>query len=356
MSDEPGVEFVEQKEQLGTGHAVLVCHDLLKYHTGPVIVIAGDQPMIRAELIREMLSRANSQGAKAFLATAVVKDPFGLGRIVRDTAGNFVRIIEQKDATPQEAAICEINPSFYVFDGPVLFDALQQVRPNNVQKELYLTDVPGILCQRREKVLAEALADETDMFGINHRQHLADAHTLMQERIHSAHLEAGVTIVDPRNTYIDARATIERDTVILPFTVIGGPVEIGRRCRIGPFAHIREGTVLADDVQIGAFVEVVRSQVESGTIAKHLAYLGDTALGKGVNVGAGVITANYDGKGKSPTRIDDDAFLGCGAVLVAPVGVGTGAVVGAGAVVTRNHDVRPGEQVAGVPARPMRPR
>jgi bifunctional UDP-N-acetylglucosamine pyrophosphorylase/glucosamine-1-phosphate N-acetyltransferase len=352
--DEPGVEFVLQEPQLGTGHAVQVCESMLRNHRGPVLVLVGDAPFVRAEMLRTMLERTAASGARAFLATAVVADPFGMGRIVREATGRFLRIVEQKDASPDEAAIHEINPSFYVFDGPALFDALHHVRNHNAQREFYLTDVPGILRDRGALVLAEVLADATDMYGINHRRHLSEANALMQTRIQERLFDAGVTIVDGRNTYIDARARIGRDTIVYPFSVIGGPVTIGSGCRIGPFAHVREGTTLADGVLVGSFVEVVRSELGSGTIAKHLAYLGDSVVGRGVTVGAGVITANNDGKVKSQTRVADGAFLGCGSVLIAPVEVGSQAMVGAGAVVTKNHHVADGEQVLGVPARPSR--
>jgi bifunctional UDP-N-acetylglucosamine pyrophosphorylase/glucosamine-1-phosphate N-acetyltransferase len=301
-----------------------------------------------------MLDRFHATGASAFIASAIVRDPFGLGRILRDGAGEFLGIVEQKDATPEQAKICEINPSFYVFDGPLLLEALRSVRPQNAQGEYYLTDVPGILRSWGKRVVAEPLADEIDMLGVNHRGHLASAHSAMQSRIQFRLLDSGVTIVDPSNTYIDARAQIGRDTVIYPFTVIQGAVQIGARCKIGPFAHIREDSQIGDDVQVGAFVEVVRSRMGDLSIAKHLAYLGDAELGRGVNVGAGVITANFDDGKKSSTVVGDDAFLGSGSVLVAPVVIGDKAVVGAGAVLPKNHDVLPGELVVGVPARPMK--
>ena len=354
FANTPGVEFVLQAEQLGTGHAVMVCESALCEHQGSVIVIAGDQPMIRAELIADMLRRLKETNAKGLIATAIVPHPFGLGRILRDEKGNFIGIVEQKDATPEQAKINEINPSFYAFDGPLLFDSLRKVRPENAQKEYYLTDVPGILRSGGHTIVAEPLATETDMYGINHRGHLAEAHRLMQERIHQRHFDAGVTIVDPRTTSIDSRAQIGSDTIIYPNTVIGGPVRIGRHCRIGPFAHLRPETELADGVIVGAFVEVVRSKLGEGTAARHLAYLGDATLGEHVNVGGGCITANFDGGVKSQTTIGSGASLGSNAVLVAPVTIGENATVGAGAIVTKNDDVPAGATVVGSPARPMK--
>ena len=353
FADTPGVEFVLQAEQLGTGHAVMVCEPALRDHQGPVIVIAGDQPMIRAELIADMLRRLEETKSKGLIATAIVPNPFGLGRILRDEQGNFTGVVEQKDATPEQAKINEINPSFYAFDGPLLFDSLRKVRPENAQKEYYLTDVPGILRSGGHTIVAEPLATEADMYGINHRGHLAEAHRLMQDRIHQRHFDAGVTIVDPRTTSIDSRAEIGVDTIIYPSTVIGGPVKIGKHCKIGPFAHLRPGTELADGVIVGAFVEVVRSKLGEGTAARHLAYIGDATLGENVNVGGGCITANFDGGVKSQTVIGSGASLGSGSVLVAPVTIGPNATVGAGAVVTKNNDVPAGMTVVGSPARFM---
>jgi bifunctional UDP-N-acetylglucosamine pyrophosphorylase/glucosamine-1-phosphate N-acetyltransferase len=205
------------------------------------------------------------------------------------------------------------------------------------------------------KVLALAVLEPDDILGVNTRQHLAQAHALMQGRIHDRLMTEGVSIVDPRNTYVDGRATIGPDTIIFPFTVISGRVTIGKGCRIGPFAHLRDGTILDDGAEAGAFVEVNRSHLEVGATARHLAYLGDARVGAGSTIGAGAVTANYDGRDKARTEIGPRAFIGSGSVLVAPVTVGEGGVVGAGAVVTRGHDVKAGQVVVGVPARPLEP-
>ena len=354
FADWAGVEFVEQTEQRGTGHAVMCAESALVSHRGPVAVIAGDMPLVRSEMIRQMLDRLVATNSAALLATAVVADPFGLGRIIRGADGEFLRIVEQRDATPEEASLREINPSFYAFDGQTLFDALKKVGSDNSQGEYYLTDVPAILRGSGKPVRAEILANEIDAFGINDRRQLATTHEFMQQRVQDKLMLDGVTIVDPRSTYIDARATIGRDTVVNPFSVIEGPCVIGSGCRIGPFAHLRENTQLADGVEVGAFVQTVRSSVGAGSIARHLAYLGDATVGEGVTIGAGVITANFDGDVKSETKVDSGVFLGSGSVLIAPVRIGENATVGAGAVVTKHHDVRPRETVAGVPARPMK--
>jgi bifunctional UDP-N-acetylglucosamine pyrophosphorylase/glucosamine-1-phosphate N-acetyltransferase len=253
FQNEPGVEFATQSEQLGTGHAVMMAQPALANHHGPVIVIAGDQPLIRSRLVADILRRREETGAHAMIGTALVPDPFGLGRILRDQNGNFIGVVEQKDATPEQALIKEINFSFYCFDGPELFDALRRVRPENAQKEYYITDVPGILRADGKRIVAEPLANEVDMFGINHRGHLAEAHRLMQQRIVQKHFDNGVTVVDPQSTYIDVRAEIGPDTVLHPNTVIRGQVVIGKRCQIGPLAIVDSGMVLADDAVVEPF-------------------------------------------------------------------------------------------------------
>jgi bifunctional UDP-N-acetylglucosamine pyrophosphorylase/glucosamine-1-phosphate N-acetyltransferase len=205
------------------------------------------------------------------------------------------------------------------------------------------------------KVSAINVLQPDDILGVNARQHLAQANAIMQARIQDHWMTDGVTIVDPRNTHIDSRCSIGRDTVIYPFTVITGDVKIGSHCRIGPFTHLREGTVLDDGVQVGAFVEIKESHLGAGTIARHLVYLGNAEVGEGVNVGATAVTANFDGERKNATKIGDRSRIGAGAILVAPVNIGQGAIIGANAVVTRNQDVADGQTVVGVPARPLKP-
>ncbi|MGL5095448.1 MAG: sugar phosphate nucleotidyltransferase, partial [Planctomycetia bacterium] len=251
FGDRPGVEFGVQAEQKGTGHAVSVCREALAGWRGPVVVLAGDGPMVRAELVAGMLERFAATKAKAFVASAVVGDATGLGRIERHADGRFKAIVEHRDATPAQREIREINPSFYVFDGPALFETLAQVKPANAQGEYYLTDVPGLLAAAGETVAVEPLADETDMAGVNHRRQLAEIHALMQKRIQDHWMDAGVTIVDPRTTVIEAGVVIGRDTIVEPFTVLRGPATIGGRCRIGPFALVPAGSVVADDACIG---------------------------------------------------------------------------------------------------------
>ncbi len=351
LHDEPDVLFAEQAEQLGTGHAAKVCRPILSDYEGPAMILVGDEPLLRPEPLADLFRRQQEDNAACLLGTAMLPDPTGFGRILRDSAGRFLRIVEERDCSPEERAIREVNPSCYVFRLPILWEALDRITTTNAQREYYLTDAPAHLMAMGEKVLALNVLAAEDVLGVNTRQHLAQATAIMQERIHDHWMTEGVTIVDPRNTYIDGRAIIGVDTVIYPFSAITGRVRIGSACKIGPHAHLRDGTVLDDGVEVGAFVEVNRSHLGSRTLVRHLTYVGDADVGERVNFGATAVTANFDGIRKNPTRIGDGTLIGAGAVLVAPVTIGKRAVVGANAVVTRGHDVEDGQTVAGVPAR-----
>lgn len=353
LASEPDILFAEQRQQLGTGDAVRACRSLLGDYEGPALVLVGDEPLLRPEPLADLLERQRSTRAACLLGTAVLDDPTGFGRIVRDSAERFVGIVEQRDCTPEQAAIREINPSCYVFELPVLWDALERLDTGNAQGEYYLTDAPALLQADGFRVAAVPALHAEDILGVNTRQHLAQANLTMRARILDHHMTEGVTIVDPATTHIAANVAIGRDTVILPFSVIAGDVTIGQRCRVGPFAHLRTGTVLSDDVEVGAFVEVSRSTIDPFARVRHLAYLGDAQVGARANIGAGAVVANYDGHVKSPTTIGQGAFIGSGSILIAPVNIGARAVVGAGAVVTRDNHVSEGQTVVGVPARPM---
>ena len=283
---------------------------MLGGYQGSAFVLVGDEPLLRPEPLADLFHRQQTDGAACLLGTAVLPDAMGFGRILRDSAGRFLRIVEERDGTPEERAIQEVNPSCYVFELPVLWDALDRIGTSNSQQEYYLTDAPAHLMAMGRKVLALNVLEADDVLGVNTRQHLALATAIMQGRIHDHWMTEGVTIVDPRNTYIDGRSTIGVDTVIYPFTAITGRVRIGAGCRIGPHAHLRDGTILDDGVEVGAFVEVNRSHLGSGTLVRHLAYLGDAEVGKQVNISATAITANFDGVRKQcyPTigdRVDD---------------------------------------------------
>jgi bifunctional UDP-N-acetylglucosamine pyrophosphorylase/glucosamine-1-phosphate N-acetyltransferase len=353
LAGRPNILFVTQSEQLGTGHAVKICRPLLADYVGPIMVLVGDEPLLRPEPLADLFARQEHEQAACLLGTANVHDPMGFGRILRDSAGRFLRIVEDRDCTPEEKAIREVNPSCYVFEASTLWDALERIGTSNAQHEYYLTDAPERLMAMGHKVMALNVLRADDILGVNTRHHLAQAATMMQVRIQDHWMNEGVTIVDPHNTYIDGRATIGRDSVIYPFTVISGEVTIGPNCKVGPFTHLRDGTVIEEGVEVGSFVEVSRSHIERGTIARHLSYLGNASVGRDVTIGAGAITANFNGAEKNETQIGDRVMIGSGAVMVAPVSIGNDAVVGAGAVITRGKNVESGETVVGVPARSL---
>ena len=238
--NEPDILFATQTEQLGTGHAVKICRELLADYQGPALVLVGDEPLLRPEPLADLLERQHHDQAACLLGTAVMDDPMGFGRILRDSAGRFLRIVEERDCTPEERALSEVNPSCYVFELPGLWDALDQIGTGNAQGEYYLTDAPEHLKNMGRKVLALNVLRADDVLGVNTRQHLAQAGAIMQSRIQDHWMTEGVSIVDPRNTYIDGRASIGRDTVIYPFTVITGAVKIGSQMpRRAVFASAR---------------------------------------------------------------------------------------------------------------------
>jgi len=247
----PGVEFVEQVEQRGTGHAVMVCAPAMKGFAGDVVVIAGDMPMVRAETLRGLIAGHQKAGAKASIATTELDDPTGYGRIVRDARGRFERIVEHRDCSETQRAIREVNPSYYCFDGAALFDALDRLKPDNAKGEYYLTDVLGILREQGETVQAETRVASEDAVGINSRVDLAAVSKVMQQRIQRRWMEQGVTIQSPDNTWIDSRAQIGAETVIEPFSTIEGFAKIGAGCRIGPYAYIEDGAVVEDGERVG---------------------------------------------------------------------------------------------------------
>ena len=336
FADAEDIVWVRQDEQLGTGHAVACCEEYLKECDGQVLVLCGDGPLIRSHTLKALIEKHESGQSAATLATAVLDDPTGYGRIVRDQYGNMQGIVEDSDCTNEQRAIKEINPSYYLFNCNVLFDALEKVKPNNVKKEYYLTDaVSGIIATGHKVEAITAVLPEGAM-GVNSRAQLSAASKIMQQRIQRQLMEDGVTIVDPDNTWIDARAQIGQDTVVEPFTYIHGEVKIGRDCRIGPFAFLRHGTVLENDIVLGVFTEIKNSILANGVRARHHSYIGDATVGQKVNIGAGSITANFDGEKVNKTSIGDNCYIGSGAVLIAPLDLKNGSNVGAGTVVSQD--------------------
>ena len=362
-------KFVLQAEQLGTAHAVKVAKDELKDKEGTTIVMYGDTPLIRSETINNMLDHHEKMNAKATVLTAIADNPFAYGRIIRDVNGNLVKIVEEKDATEQERKIKEINSGIYCFDNKLLFEMLEKVKNDNNQGEYYLPDVLGLIREQKEIIETYLCDDFDETFGVNDRVALAYAENVMRNRINTKHMLAGVTLVDPTNTYIAPNAVIGRDTTIYPNVTIKSNTIIGEDCQIkpnsylenvqigngvkvisstisdskigdytsvGPYSHIRNNCELGKNVRVGNFVELKNTTYRDGSKTAHLSYLGDTEVGSNTNIGCGTITVNYDGKNKYKTKIGSDAFIGCNSNLIAPLEIGDGAVVAAGTTVTEN--------------------
>ncbi|HEX6813681.1 MAG TPA: NTP transferase domain-containing protein [Planctomycetota bacterium] len=347
------LQFVDQGTPKGTGHAVQVAMQALADFTGDVLVIQGDCPLVTTETLQELRELRTKSGAACALLTASLDDPSGLGRIVRDQGGRFAGIREHRDCSAEELAIREVNAGCYCFDGALLRPALAGLKTDNAQHEYYLTDAVLALVAKGVSVLE---TDATEIQGVNSLAELAQARGIMQERILEQHLGNGVLIVDPATTWIDHGVQIGADTKILPCTVISTGCVIGRHCEVGPFTHLRAGTVLEDGAEIGNFVEAKKSRLGAGAKAKHLTYLGDATIGAKSNIGAGTITANYDGVHKHSTRIGERCFIGSGTVIVAPSELGDHSMTGAGAVVVRGSVVGVSEVWVGVPARKLKMR
>jgi bifunctional UDP-N-acetylglucosamine pyrophosphorylase/glucosamine-1-phosphate N-acetyltransferase len=376
--------FVRQAEQLGTGHAVMAARDLLRDRpNSPLIVMAGDSPLLRSQTLERLLEAHIAARNDATLLTAIAEDPTGYGRIVRAPDGKLLRIVEQRDASREELAIREINAGVYCFQVPALLEALDQLKPNNAQQEYYLTDVPQLMLARGKKVGTLSDADPEEVLGVNTRLDLAELERRLNQRKLRELMLAGVTIVDPNSTYIGQDVHIGQDTIIFPQVIIEGRSRIGNNCTIqswtrlkdveigdhvliknscviedsrissrasiGPFARLRMDTEIGQEATIGNFVEVKKSKIGRQSKAQHLAYLGDATLGERVNIGAGTVTCNYDGARKHETIIEDDVKIGSDTMLVAPVRVGRGSVTGAGAVVI--DDIPPDSLAVGVPAK-----
>ena len=357
-----------QEEQLGTGHAVACALDTLAGFRGTVLILCGDTPLLRAETLKNMLACHRDNSAAVTVLTAVMDDPYGYGRVVRDPSGRVIRIVEQKDADPEEQEIREINSGIYCMDSDFLFNNIRGLDNNNAQQEYYLTDLLAIAVRKELTCLAVQATDADEIMGVNDRIQLATADRILRSRINRDHMLNGVTIIDPDHTYIDHGVTIGCDTTIHPGCRIDGGTVIGEGClidggvsisgcrigddchikaasvledsllgedvTIGPMAHLRPGTVLGDKVKIGNFVETKKIVMGEGSKASHLTYLGDAEIGRNVNIGCGTITCNYDGVNKHRTVIGDDVFIGSDVQLVAPVSVGRNSLVAAGTTVT----------------------
>jgi len=353
LRQRPHVEAVDQGEALGTGHAVRSAVPRLPGFAGDVLVLFGDGPLLRGETLVALLAAHRARGAAVTMAPALLDDPTGYGRVVRAADGSLDRVVEKRNANATTKAIREVHCGLAVFRAPDLFPALAQLGRQNSQKEYYLTDAYALIRAAGGRVELQPLSDAEEALNFNTTAELHECRHRMRARILARHQAGGVEIADPETTFVDHDVVIGAGTRILPFSVIRGGVRIGRGCEVGPFSHLRNGAVLEDGAEVGNFVEVKNSTLGAHVKAKHLTYLGDATIGASSNIGAGTITANYDGKLKHRTKIGSKAFIGSGTVLVAPVAIGDGATTGAGAVVTRNQDVAAGTVVVGVPARPI---
>jgi bifunctional UDP-N-acetylglucosamine pyrophosphorylase/glucosamine-1-phosphate N-acetyltransferase len=372
LAGRAGVTAVVQKTRRGTGDAVRVAGQALRDLEGDLLVLCGDVPLLSADTLKALVTRHRRTRAALTVLTARLANPTGYGRIIR-RHGQITAIVEERDATPEEKRIDEINSGTYVFRADQLRRAVRRIRPNNVQREYYLTDAVRLLLAAGEKVSAYQAPDPREILGVNDRTQLAVVGRLLNNRVLRDLMVSGVTVIDPATTWIDARARVGRDTVLYPGVHIEGACEVGSGCRIhsgvrlvetrvedgatvldhcvlessrvgpgaqvGPFAHLRPGSDLGPQVKVGNFVETKKAVLGKGTKASHLSYLGDAEIGADVNVGAGTITCNYDGERKHLTRLADGVFIGSDTQLVAPVTVGKGAYVGAGSTIT--DDVPP---------------
>ena len=376
--------FVLQMEQLGTGHAVQQVHEQLEGRTEQVLVITADMPLLTAATVNALMAEHTRYDGPISMLTLDADDPRGFGRIVRDAEGQVQAIVEEAQATPEQMAIRELNASVYCFRAEWLWPALKRI-PLSPKGEYYLTDLVGIAIEDGLSVQAIKVADPTETIGVNTRVHMAEAEALLRQRINRQLMLAGVSIIDPANTYIEPGVSIGRDSVIWPNTYLRGDTTIGEDCMIGPntivqstqigngckvlasvleyarlddgvdmgpFGHLRKGAHLGEGVHMGNFGEVKDSYLGPGTKMGHFSYIGNATIGADVNIGAGTITCNYDGKEKHNTEIGNGAFIGSDTMLVAPVKIGDGARTGAGAVVTKN--VPPHTLAVGLPARVIR--
>jgi bifunctional UDP-N-acetylglucosamine pyrophosphorylase / glucosamine-1-phosphate N-acetyltransferase len=338
-----GTLVAVQEEPRGTGDAVASARRSLDGVAGDVLVLSGDTPLVTVELLQELLDGHRAAGAEVTVLSLVLTEPGEYGRVIRDGAGGLAAIVEAKDAAPAELAVTEVNSSIYVFRAAALWNAIERLEPQNVQGELYLTDcVRHIVDGKGVGHVVEAREPELAR-GVNTRVELAEAADLLRQRINEAHMLAGVTIVDPSSTWIDADVQLEADVTVHPFTVIRGDVRVARGVEIGPFCYLRPGSVLEEDAKAGTFVEVKNSRIGARTKVPHLSYVGDADIGEDANIAAGNITANFphkEGEGKQRTTIGRNVRTGVDNAFLAPVTIGDNAWVAAGSVIT--EDVPPG--------------
>lgn len=362
-----GVKAVHQEKQLGTGHAVMMADEYIQ-DEGLVLVLYGDGPLITSKTLDALMDYHGKENCGATVLTTDLENPHGYGRIIRDQKGQLEKIVEEKDATGEQKAVKEINSGIYCFNAGALKKALPQIKNDNAQGEYYLTDVLTIIKDMGLKVGLYKTVDYEEIMAVNSREQLAEVENIMRKRIILKHMEQGVTFIDPGSTYIDKNVRIGRDTIIYPGamlmgnTTIGEDCIIGQNCRIedssigdaveiqsstilqsevedytkvGPYAYLRPNSKIGKHVKIGDFVEVKNSTIGDYSKASHLAYVGDAEVGRNVNIGCGVVFVNYDGKKKNKTVVEDNAFIGSNANLVAPVVVREYGYVASGSTITR---------------------
>jgi bifunctional UDP-N-acetylglucosamine pyrophosphorylase/glucosamine-1-phosphate N-acetyltransferase len=363
------VEIVLQAEQRGTGHAVKQAEEAISPASGPVMVLCADTPLLTARTLTSALALHEKTRAAVTLITARAENPFGYGRVVRGRSG-VVRVVEEKDATAAQRKIREVNAGIYCFDAKFLLPSLAGLGTNNAQGEYYLPDLIALARAKKRTVAALLCGDADEVMGVNSREDLSHAEAVMRQRINRRWMAEGVTMLDPATTFVGTEVALGRDVVLYPNTRLEGKTKLGDACvvypgsriadsvlggsvtvkdssvieesdiasgaSIGPFAHLRPGSVIGEGARIGNFVEVKKTTIGAGSKANHLAYLGDATVGRDVNIGAGVITCNYDGYEKHRTVIEDNVFVGSDAQLVAPVKIGRGALIAAGATITRD--------------------
>jgi len=364
------VEWVLQEEQLGTGHAASCARKALAGFKGNVLILNGDFPLITPKTLKNFITSHNKSRASVSILTAILDNTEGYGRVVRSQKGEVLRVIEEKDATPIEKKLKEINSGAYCVESPFLWRALECIGAGNKQGEYYLPDVVNIASNQGKKVKGFVVTDNRELLGVNTRAELAETEEILRRRINHSLMLSGVTMVCPESTYISPDVSIGTDTVIHPYTFIYGHTRIGKGCvigpsvwiedskignevtikfssyiadadikdkvTIGPFAHLRPQTKILSGAKIGNFVEVKKSRIGLNSRVPHLSYIGDAIVGEGVNIGAGTITCNYDGFQKYETTIEDDVFIGSDTMLVAPLKIGRGATTGAGSTITKD--------------------
>jgi len=362
-------DFAIQDQQLGTGHAVLQARPFVTDGDDSILVLSGDVPLTRAETLGKLVEKHRTSGNAVTLLSMELHEPGGYGRVIRSKDGSVARIVEAKDASDEEKRVREVNAGIYVFDGRRLFDDLGSLSADNAQGEYYLTDVIAAATKRGERVGA-MLAEPIEALGVNSRADLAAVEKELNQRTIARLMADGVTFRNPESTLIDSTVTIGRDTIVYPFVTVEGKTSIGADCiihsgvhlvdvrigdrvtiktgtvaeqsvieddaAVGPYAHLRAGTVLGSHVKVGNFVETKKAVFGQGSKASHLSYIGDADIGADVNIGAGTITCNYDGVNKNKTTLEDGVFIGSDTQLVAPVRVGKGAYVGAGSTITKD--------------------